>query len=86
VAAVTEKRRRFEMDWEPEVVAYWHDAPKIVVRTGEWRHGVRYEMRGELSPQCARNLIIKLRRALRQIRDEKTRELDEAVRAAEGTL
>lgn len=41
---------------------------------------------GDLSPECAADLVRKLRQALRQVRDESHRRLERAVNQAEGQL
>jgi hypothetical protein len=61
-------------------------AQQIVVKSGVWVDGGKVEIRGTLEVHCARNLILELRRGLRQIRDETRQRLDKAVEVAEGAL
>ena len=59
---------------------------QIIVETGAFAGNTKYKMRGELSPECAADLIRRLRRALRKIRDDETARLNKAVQDAEGDL
>lgn len=82
---MAEKTRRFAMEFTPKVTPC-ASQDVVIVTTGEWRHGVKFEMTGKLSMWCAAQLVRELRRAMRQVRDQKTATLNECVNNAEGAL
>lgn len=69
----------------PDVTAWTH-SQKVIVQAGGFAGKVEFLVKGELSVNCAKNLIRELRKALRQIRDETRERLDKAVSDAEGPL
>lgn len=69
----------------PEVIANSYDQT-IHIKTGGIPVGGPFEARAELSVECARSLIIQLRKALHQIRDETRERLDRAVADSEKPL
>lgn len=59
---------------------------EITITTGALVGGTEYTFRGELNVWCAVDLTRKLRKALREIRDEQVRQLNHAVTHAEEPL
>jgi hypothetical protein len=62
----------------------------VVIRSGGWSgpagREALFQVHGELSIECARELVKNLRRAMRKIRDESHDRLSRAVTEAEGPL
>ena len=80
-----QRTRNLKMVFSPDVDAdTWNH--KIRVKTGGWSGNAKNQMTGELSVYCAVQLVRDLRRALREIRDEETARLNQAVQSAEGDL
>lgn len=61
-------------------------AQRVVVTTGGFKGLQRYNVTADMSVTTAKNLILNLRKALREIRDVNIQRLNAAVAAAEAEL
>ena len=78
-----EKRRNLALEWTPEVKVSGRD---IVVTTGIFKGGTRWECKGELSIWCAAHLVKELRKAMRQIRRDQMQQMNSAIEEAEQVM
>lgn len=84
---LVDKRRKVKvrMECTPQVgVDTWNR--EITVTTGSATNSAVFTCTGKLSPYCAVELILKLRKAVRQIRDEENLRLNQAVADMEKPL
>lgn len=84
---MSERRHRKVKLWSNPTVepSYW-TAPSVTVTVEGEMGATRITATGSLSPECARNLIVKLRQALHSIRKQQIERMDAAIRGAEGPL
>jgi hypothetical protein len=79
------RKRNLKLSHVSKVEALVYD-DKIKVEVFARAGATEFTCTGELELWCATNLIRQLRTALRKVRDEKKRMLDQAVENAEGPL
>lgn len=77
--------RKVKLQSCPEVEAYTH-SDMVHVTVNGWSGSEKMECTGDLSIYCAKHLILKLRKALRKVRDDKTQMLNAQVLEAEQPL
>lgn len=81
-----QRTRKVKLWASPEVAHSTFSGPRISV-TVEGRMGsTRIVATGELSPYCAQRLILKLRKALHDIRADQLVQMDNTIKNAEGPV
>jgi hypothetical protein len=78
-------RRKINATFCPQVTAQ-SESNRITVVTGGFQGLQRYDIAASMSIYTARTLILNLRLALREVRDDNVRDLNEAVAEAEKLL
>lgn len=79
------RTRKVNLRFTPEVTSNSY-AGTIKVKTGSYHGETKFECTGELSMNCAAELVVKLREAMRAIRAEHMATMDRAIAKAEKPL
>lgn len=76
-------KRKCQVNETPAVQTF---GTKLILSASGWSGKTQVNVRGEMSMYCASQLVRNLRRAMRSIRDDEIRRLNDAVNSAEGPL
>jgi hypothetical protein len=79
------KNRKMPLTRTPVVEAKLYDR-KVTIMTGTLKGDTLWTCKGEMDLWCAVDLIKKLRKAVRNIRDFQHKDTDDAVSSAEGPV
>jgi hypothetical protein len=81
-----QRTRKVKLSSSPEVTHSTYNGPYVTVVVTGRMGSTRIIATGELSPWCAQQLIVDLRKALRGIRADQVALMDSAIRNAEQPL